>query len=993
MKTRFAPFRQRRLRIYGTLATLALAAGFAAAQSRAPRVTSEITNSQMTQLPGSLDPMAQAQNEVGRMPGNTRLTGISLQFSRSAAQQADLEALLKAQQDPSSPQYHQWLTPDQFAARFGMAQADIDAVKSWLERQGFAVDGVSRSRNSIRFSGNASQVEAAFATQMHYYQGGGTKHFAPSTALSVPAAIAPVVEYIRDLSDFKPRPMHIDAAKARPGFTSSQSGNVFFTPGDIKTAYDMAPVVSKYDGTGQTIAVVGQSSIVTSDITAFQAAASLTAKTPTLVLVPGTGDPTLYSGDESESDLDLEWSGAMAPGADLFFVYTGNSQNSNGVFDSIAYAVDEKLANIISVSYGACELELNGFTLESTFQQAAAQGQSVFVASGDAGSTACLNPNDTKTPLTTQQQLAVSYPASSPYVTAVGGTEIDQSSKAYYTQGQGYWTAQNTSSDVITSALKYLPEVTWNDDVAAGASTAANGGGLSATGGGVSTLFAKQSWQAGVPGIPSDKFRDLPDVALYSSPAYVAYLYCTSDTSAWSGATSTNVAQAASCTSGFRDATSGDLTAAAGTSFATPIFAGMVALINQQQGYTTGQGLVNPVLYKLASNSATYASAFHDITSGNNYCTAGTANGFCSSSGATLGYKAGTGYDQVTGLGSVDLAKLAAAWTPAAASVSTLVNTTTTVVPSNAAPSVNTADTFTITVASVTGSTVPTGTVTLQIDGGASCTGVLLGCSGTTVASQALTANGTLTYIATFTAAGPHQIVAQYSGDATHAPSSGAGSVTIAVSSSGKGTFTLGAVPPTLTVSRGSSGTETISITPAGGYTGTVNLTYTTSNSTALANLCVYTGTGLNSSGGVVVSGTTAVSGQLSFDTQASDCATSTGGVVKAGMRPLLPKTAKGMASRGPAPVPSPNRLPLGVAFAGLLAAGFIGRYAKKLRSLAAVIALAAIGLGMTACGGGSSSTSTVSNPPKGTYTITIQGADSVTTTNTATATFTLTIN
>jgi len=688
----------------------------------------------------------------------------------------------------------------------------------------------------------------------------------------------------------------------------------------------------------------------------------------------------------------------MAPGADLFFVYTGNSGNNNGIFDSLAYAVDEKIANIITVSYGSCEPTLNGFSLESVFQQAAAQGQSVFAASGDTGSTACWNSTangSTPSPsLAIQQALAVSYPASSPYVTGVGGTEISQAQAAYYTQGQGYWAAQNTSSDVVTSALKYLPEVAWNDDPSSVGISPSAGGGLSSGGGGVSSLFTKPSWQTGVPGIPSDGKRDVPDVALYSSPDYVAYLYCSSDQSAWQPANGTTPAQAASCNSGFRDSTSGDLTAAGGTSFATPIFAGMMALINQQQKYTTGQGLVNPALYTLASKSATYSSAFHDITSGSNYCTAGTNYNYCASGGATEGYKATTGYDLVTGLGSVDLNNLATAWTVNSAASAALITTTTTVVPSNATPAVNAADTFTITVASASGSTVPTGTVTLQIDGGPSCTSVANACTGTTVANQALSSNGTVTYSATFTTAGPHQIVAQYSGDATHAASTGVGSVDIATTSSGKGTFTMAASPSTLTVSQGTQGTENFTLTPAGGYTGTVNLTYTTSNNTALANLCVFAGTGVTSSGAVAVSSSSPVTASLTFDTNASDCSSSTV-AIKSGVRKLNIRAAgKTTGSRGPAPSPVPSRLPAEVAFAGLLLAGFLGRHSRKFRSTAWVLALAAAGLAMSACGSSSSTTgTTVANPAKGTYTITMQGADSVTATNTATATFTLTID
>jgi subtilase family serine protease len=954
------------------------------AQSPAPRIAAEITNSEMTAIHGSQHPLALPQNDAGRMAGNTPLSGISIYFSRTAAQQADLESLIAAQQDPSSSSYHKWLTPDQFAARFGMAQSDIDKVQSWLQQQGFAVASVARSRNMIRFSGTVSQVESAFSTQMHYYATDGTKHFAPSTALSVPAAIAPAVLGIRNLDDFRPKPQHITP---RAGFTSGQSHNVFFAPGDIATVYDVKPLLSaSNNGAGQTIAIAGQSSIQVSDIEAFQSAAGLTKKDPSLVLVPGTGDPTVFSGDEGESDLDVEWAGALATGANIAFVYTGSDANF-GVFDSIQYAVDELIAPIISLSYDSCEGVLTQSqvnTLEAIFSQAATQGQTVVVASGDQGSTACFVENPPKTgdpTLAVQEALSVNYPASSAYVTGMGGTEITAANSV--STNTTYWSGGTSSTDTLTSALTYIPEVAWNDD--------SSQNGLSASGGGASVYVARPSWQTGVPGIASGSNRLVPDISLYSSPNQPGYLYCTSDQANWN--TTTAPVQQASCNSGFRDSATQDLTVAGGTSFAAPIFAGMIAIINQKAGYTSGQGLINPTLYKLAANSANYASgtgAFHDITTGNNFCTAGST--YCASNGATLGFSATTGYDEVTGLGSVDLNNLATAWPANTGTNAALIGTTTTVTPANAAPLVNVADTFTITVASTTGTTVPTGTVTLQIDGGTNCGGISgATCNGTTVAAQTLSANGTITYSATFATTGTHQVLAQYSGDSTHVASTGVGSVTIAAVSSGKGTFTLAATG--VTVAQGSSANSTITITPAGGYTGTVLLTFSTSNDTALANLCYQFSNTLSSgSGSVTVGGTAAVTTQMTLDANASDCSSAIGGLKK-GMHSFRALRSGGAISRGPAPKPAPNRLPAEAAFAGLLLAGFMGRYARKFRSAAWVIALAAAGLAMSACGSSSTNTTNVPNPAKGNYTITLTGQDSLTTTNKATTTFSLTIN
>ena len=706
-----------RLWLCGGIAACALAATTAtsgAAQTPAARIRAEVSNSQMSVLRGSQHPLAQGQNDAGRMSSNAKLTGMSIVFSRSAAQQADLEALLAAQQDATSPLYHQWLSPDQFAARFGMAQSDIDKVQSWLLQQGFSIDSVARSKNLIRFSGTAGQVEQAFQTQMHFYTVEGEKHFAPATTLSIPSAIAGSVATVANLDDFRPRPMHIRSTTVQPraGFTSGQSGNVFFSPGDVRVVYDLNPLLSAaINGAGQSIAIMGQSSVAVSDIENFQTAAGLAVKDPTMVIVPGSGSPTAFQGDQSESDLDLEWSGAMAPGAEIFFVFTGGSTNF-GVFDSMQYAIDEKIGTIISVSYGACEPTIsasNRTALEAIVSQGAAQGQSILAASGDTGSTACfVSPTTTSPPLATQQALAVSYPASSQYVTGVGGTEISQSNPAYSTAGSGYWAAKSGTTDVVTSALQYMPEVVWNDS----ALSVQGGGGLSAGGGGVSTLYTtKPSWQKNVPGIPSDNARDVPDVSLFSSPAFVPYLYCSSDTSAWSQG------QAASCNSGFRDNTTGDLTLAGGTSFATPIFAGMMAILNQQKGYTTGQGLLNPMLYSLASNSTTYGTAFHDVTSGNNECPSTLPTTYCTG-GATSSYSAATGYDLATGLGSVDLGNLVTAW-PANTGTPKIA-TKTTATAASASPSVKTDDVITITVAQVGASGTPTGTVNLSIDGAGS---------------------------------------------------------------------------------------------------------------------------------------------------------------------------------------------------------------------------------------------------------------------------------
>lgn len=612
-------------------------------------ITAEIDGAQRAVIPGTHPPMARAEYDAGRLPSGMPLAGIGIVFKRSVAQEADLQALIAAQQDSASPQYHRWLTPDEFAARFGVADADLAKVEFWLQQQGFTLDGRSRSKNRIRFSGSAGQVETAFSTEMRYYALNGAKHFAPSADLSVPAAISSMVESITNLSTFRPK-AHVKYPAPqnalRPDFTSSQSGNHFLTPKDVATIYDITPAYNAgLTGTGQSIAVVGQSLIVVSDIENFQGAAGLAKKDPMMVQVPNSGTATISSGDESESDLDLEYSGGIAPGATIFFVFVGNNPNF-GVFDALTHAIDSRTASVITISYGSCESDLGSgeySSLNAIFAQAASQGQSIISADGDNGSTDCFgNTNQTTA---RQQALAVDFPSSSQYVTSMGGTEFPLADVA--AANSTFWEAAN-GTDIIGSARSYIPEQVWNDDQAP---TSTSPGSLSSGGGGVSTLTARPAWQTGVPGIPSGNFRLVPDISLTASPNNAGFLYCSSDTK--------DTGITGSCANGFRDSNSTNLTVAGGTSFDAPIFAGMVAIINQKLN-STGQGVVNPTLYKLAGNATTYASAFHDITSGNNECTvAGTM--VCSTAGASS-FVATTGYDEASGLGSLDFFNLLAAW-------------------------------------------------------------------------------------------------------------------------------------------------------------------------------------------------------------------------------------------------------------------------------------------------------------------------------------------
>jgi len=732
------------LQFAGWFAASTLFAISSPAQHPVARITAVVDDAERTTIPGTHPGRARTEDEAGRVPLGSKLQGVGIAFSRTSAQEADLQALLAAQQDPTSPLYHKWLTPEEFGARFGLADSDIAKVQSWLERYGFTVESVSRSKNRIIFSGTVDQVEAAFGTEIHYYKVNGETHFAPSRDVSVPAALSSVVQTVTNLSSFRPK-SHISGPGPRravsPDFTSSQSGNHFLTPKDVATIYDINPAYKAgYNGVGQSIAVVGQSAIVLSDIEHFQTAAGFAVKDPTLVLVPNTGTATIRSGDETESDLDLEYTSTIANGATIYFVYVGNNANNN-VFDSIQFAVTNRTAPIISVSYGLCETALGPSeysSLNSILAQAASQGQSVIVAAGDTGSTDCYR--ETSLTPAQQQALAVDFPASSQYVTAMGGTEFPLA--AVTSANTTYWQAAN-GSDLVSSALSYIPEQVWNDDSSAG---------LGSGGGGVSTLTPRPSWQTGVPGIPSGTFRFVPDISLTSSANNAGYLFCSSDTM-------TRVT--GSCTNGFRDSTNVNLTVAGGTSFAAPVFAGMLAIINDKLN-STGQGVINSTLYTLAANSSTYASAFHDITSGGNQCTAGTS--ICSTAGASQ-YPATTGYDEASGLGSVDFFSLMTAW-PGSSSSLVPSKTTLSAATMTPAPGANDAITIRVASGSTSSTATPTGTLTVTVD-------------GTLQTSSLALVNGSATYTFSSMTPGAHVIAATYSGDSTYASSTGSLTVTV----------------------------------------------------------------------------------------------------------------------------------------------------------------------------------------------------------------------
>jgi len=615
------------------LALLVAVAQLSAQAPQRDRILEPIDTASAFTLHGNVRPMFRPENDQGPVDDALHLENISLIFKLTDDQQADLTELLDELQDPLSPNFHQWLTPEEFGDRFGLSESDIEKVGAWLRAQGFEITQIARSRNWISFSGTAAQVRSAFQTEIHQYLVDGDLYYSGVTDPFVPGALADVVLAVHGLDNYPLRPRaavrKVNAVPA-PEFTSGISANTFVTPADFAVIYDLNPLYAAgIDGKGQSIGIVGQTDLYSDggDITAFRSAAGLPANAPQTILIPGATDPGVMSGDIDEASLDVEWSGAVAKEATIIFVNGGK----NGVFSALQYAVSNDTAPVISVSYGACEASWGAASLDSLSQiaqQANTQGQTLVAASGDLGAADCDQPASPGSIVSVATEgLAVDAPASVPYVTGMGGGEFNEGPGAY-------WQAATGSADVSPSALSYIPEKVWNDT--------SQTVGLAAGGGGVSSHFPKPSWQKGA-GVPEDKARDVPDLSLNASPTHDSTLTCVQG----------------SCVSGFRN-TDQTLTAVGGTSVAAPAFAGIVALINQRMKTSKGQGNINPVLYSMA---ATSPAAFHDITTGNNRvpCAPGTPD--CPTSApAPIGYNAGAGYDLASGLGSIDAFNLVTAW-------------------------------------------------------------------------------------------------------------------------------------------------------------------------------------------------------------------------------------------------------------------------------------------------------------------------------------------
>ncbi len=905
------------------------------AQQYAPavRIVNRIDESQLVTLKGNTHPLANSKNDRGRVSSTLPMTDLILVLSRSAEQQAAFDKFVASQYQQGSPDFHRWLAPEEVGEKFGPSQTDIAAITNWLTGHGFSVDELSKDRMTIRFNGTAGQVETAFHTEIHNLSVNGEQHIGNMTDPQIPSALSPAVVGVKSLHNFFAKPLHRLGSKvtrsgeagkwlrpaspaeaapktsggakpltARPKFgisTGSGSSATLIedvTPYDFATIYNVTPSWNAgIDGTGQTIAIAGTSSIEQADITNFRKAFGLptnvAANTPQLIsgnsspvtpctstssTVPFATNPCGID-DLLENSLDVEWSGAVAKNAQIILVSSyPTSATDDTLYDSEHYIIQNKTAPIMNVSYGNCELFMGtaGNTeYNNLWQTAYSEGIAVFVASGDEGSASCDSGLDSKygTPWSAAYGTSVSGFASTPYNTAVGGTDFNWCNQDSSTAcpASPYWNSTNNAT-TGASAAGYIPEVPWNQtcsnpldlpllqylatqvsysgvkDVETACNFVANdalyifenytysgtnspvdisyfvdtvggsGGVSSCTSSDGSTVasctggYAKPTWQAGVPGIPADGKRDIPDVSFFASDGFLnsAYLICVSEagSACTYSATSENIYQEVG-----------------GTSVSSPAMAGVMALINQKAG--APQGSPNTQLYQLAAKQSYGGCSAESVTAGNTSCyfndiDTGTIAMPCDygapeggilytaagqpytvnqipgirspnctpvDSGDTVailsGYGAGTGYDQATGLGSLNVANVVNAWISDAGTGASTV----TVTPPTATITIN--NSLTLTVAVAGSGTLPTPTGSVILSGGGYSLSQTIGTSPCASAASCV-----FNIPANSLTAGSDALTATYSGDSNYASSTATATVVVNV------------MLPTVTVSAPASG-------------------------------------------------------------------------------------------------------------------------------------------------------------------------------------------
>ena len=662
------------------------------------RILQQIDNKATTTFAKSTPAAITRATDQGRLDPNTPLEHMVLTLKSTDAQETALRTLVDQQHDKGTASFHKWITPDEFGASFGVADSDIQKINTWLQSQGFSIDSVAKGKRLISFSGTSGQVENAFHTSMHRYAVNGEQHISNSTDLSIPKALQAVVKSAPSLNDFMSQPaigpkMHLRSGSdglfhADPNYPNANFGGGVHgvAPGDFAKIYNTA--ASGADGTGVTIGIVGRSAILLSDVQVFRRLFNLPDNDPEIT---SAGPAPGHTEAEFEADLDVEEAGAIAPMAKIVYAPGASSFNFDGIGLSAIAFVENNAVDIINISFGNCEANTGSGFWDTLWEQAAAQGQSVFVSSGDNGAFGCDPQFNGGTAL---QGLAVSGIASTPFNTAVGGT--------MFAEGTGnFWSTSNGPG--LVSALGYIPEAGWDEgQINTGDPV------LAASGGGISTLFSRPSWQTGS-GIsnaadPRDVgqgaglHRLVPDVA-FNSAGHDFTLLC-------SGGDCTIDSQGHFFVDG-----------AEGTSIASPAMAGIQALIDQKNGGR--QGLGNYFYYKLAntdftnskiscnSTGATLPNAacnFNDVTTGSN------REFIPGPAGTNDGFDAGAGYDLVTGLGSMNVTNMVNNWSSV-----TFLSTTTAFTINPVTAVHGTTVNFTATVAPGSGTGKPTGDVTLVL--------------------------------------------------------------------------------------------------------------------------------------------------------------------------------------------------------------------------------------------------------------------------------------
>ena len=671
-----------------TIALFAAVAGHSAYSQAIPQVTRAIDSSSFTPLKGSVHTLVRhGAQDLGAVPDNTPTGTLTLLLQRPAEQEQQLQRFLREANTQGSPNYHKWLTPEQFGKTYGVADSDLSAVQGWLQSQGLKIEKVSASKNTLEFSGTAGQVGKAFHTSLHAYSLNGEIHHANATELQVPLALRPVIATVGPINDFRPRSQaHLlgtakfnpNNHKLTPEFTLSVADyDLGLAPEDLATQYDIKPLYREgVNGAGQTIGIINETNIDLDVVAAYRKLFKLDANPskPNLPQVIVDGNDPGVNGAALEAYLDVEVSGAIAPQATVLLYTSQGSDYADGLSLAAIRAVEDDRATVLSLSFGSCEAfdTAQDALFNAVWEQAAAQGQTVMVSSGDSDSAGCDFAGVQFAELGKQ----VNGLASTPWNIAVGGTDF------YYPKGLSsvfdFWNTTNDAQE--GSLLQPLPEQPWNNSIydtnLSGISVASGGGGgqsaCAVPGSGKDPLngtisvdgvetvtvdcaqyagYPKPSWQSG-PGVPKDGVRDLPDVSLFAANGAngSSYVICT---------------QAGTCTPiDVNDVSEIPVSQVGGTSASSPAFAGIMALVNQLYG---PQGQANTVLYPLAQQ---FPAAFHDITIGSNNapcnpklspsieCQADATGGTYSIGG----WSATPGYDMASGLGSVDAYQLVTNW-------------------------------------------------------------------------------------------------------------------------------------------------------------------------------------------------------------------------------------------------------------------------------------------------------------------------------------------